>query len=936
MTTKKEKLMIIDGNALIHRSFHALPPTIQTKDGTIVNAVFGLTSSLIKAISDMKPKYVAFTMDKAGPTFRHKEFSEYKAHREKQPDELYAQFPIIKQVVRALSIPIYALEGFEADDLIGTITNSVNSDIEKIVVTGDMDTLQLVNDHTKIYAMSRGVQDSITYDAERVKEKYQGLGPKEMTDYKALRGDPSDNIPGVRGIGEKTAIELLTNYKTLDNLYKEIESKTEIDNIKPRIIELLKDQKENAYLSKKLATIKCDVEFDFDLEKTKFGDFNRGELETIIRDLDFNSLLSKINKLGIDGAEEEKIDKYARNKKLFNYQVITKEKDFNEFLTKLKEQKEFTFDTETDSKNALTANLQGISFCWEEGTAYYLETKVNSQETKPKVNDLFSYQNKEEKKVGDSHPWLEQLKPIFEDISIKKSGHNVKYDINVLSLYDIQVRGINFDTRIASYILNPGTRQHDLDSLALTILGHDKINSKDLLGEGKAKQEYETVGTKKLGLYSCEDADFTFKLIKPLKEKLKKEKLYDLFKTMEAPLIEILANMEQNGIEVNSKHLQALETTLSKQLEDITKKIYDLAGESFNINSPKQLKVILFEKLAISTSKINKTKTGLSTAAAELEKLQDEHAIIPLIEQHRELSKLLSTYIKALPELINQKTKRIHTSLNQTIAATGRLSSQSPNLQNIPTRTELGKSIREAFIAKEGYKLLSLDYSQVELRLAAHLSNDPKMIDAFNNDTDVHTLTASQINNVELKDVTKDMRREAKAINFGVLYGQGPRGLSQTADIPYAKAQEFIKNYFEVFSKVKEYIDKTITIAEETGQVETLFGRIRKIADINSNIGLIKKTAERTAINTPMQGSAADLIKLAMLDVAKLIKGDKDCKMLLQIHDELIFEVQKDKVKEYAKKLGDTMEKATRDIEFKVPIVVDAEVGDNWGELKEI
>lgn len=935
MTIKKEKLMIIDGNALIHRSFHALPLTIQTKDGVIVNAVYGFICSLIKAITDLKPDYIAFTMDKKGPTFRHIEFPEYKAHRETQPDELYAQFPIIKKVVRAFNIPVYALDGFEADDLIGTIAKTVNSDVEKIILTGDMDTLQLVNNHTRIYAMSRGVQDSITYDIERVKEKFSGLTPDQMIDYKALRGDPSDNIPGVKGIGEKTAIGLLADFHTLDKIYEHIESCEQSEKVKPRIVQLLKEYKENAYLSKKLTTIKCDVELDFDLDKTKFGVFNKEELTKLMSELEFKSLLPKIKNLGNNNSQTNTEDKYARNIKLFKYQVITQDNEFNEFLKLLKQQKEFTFDTETDSKDSLLANLLGISFCWKDDTAYYLEIKVDSQKPKVQTNNLFSYQT-QDKKIDINHPWLEQLKPIFKDEAIKKAGHNVKYDINVLSNYNIQVKGIYFDTRVASYILNPGTRQHDLDSLALTILGHDKISTKDLLGEGKSKQEYFTVDTQKLGIYSCEDADFTHKLIDPLIESLKENKLYDLFISVEVPLIEILAKMEQDGININADQLKILETKLSKRLEEITKEIYALAGESFNISSPKQLKVILFEKLAISTDAISKTKTGLSTAAAELEKLRDTHTIVPLIEEHRELSKLLSTYIKALPELINPKTDRIHTSLNQTITATGRLSSQSPNLQNIPTRTELGKSIRKAFVAKKGHKLLSLDYSQIELKLAAHLSDDPKMIEAFQNNIDIHTLTASQINNVAIEEVTSDMRREAKAVNFGVLYGQGPRGLSQTANIPYAQAQEFISNYFKIFHKVKEYIDTTIKLAEETGQVETLFGRIRKINDINSNIGLIKKTAERTAINTPMQGSAADLIKMAMIEVAKTLKDDENCKMLLQIHDELIFEVREEKVKEYAKKLSVIMEKSTGNITFKVPIIVDAEVGDSWGELESI
>ena len=799
MQTQKEKLMVIDGNALIHRSFHALPLTIQTKDGFVTNAIFGFIATLIKAIKDLNPTYIALTLDRPEPTFRHKEYKEYKAHREAQPDELYAQIPKIKKIAKALNIPIYSKAGFEADDLIGTICRKIDGKIEKIILTGDMDTLQLVNNDTKVYAMSRGVQDAILYNHDKVKEKYSGLSPNQMTDYKALRGDPSDNIPGVKGIGEKTATELLTNFNTLDKIYSQIKS-DKVSNVKPRIIELLKKYKKDAYLSKKLATIKCNTDIDFKLKEAKFGNFNKEELSNILKDLEFNSLILKINSLHKQNKQTEEINKFERNQKIFQYKLIQKDKEFDEFLKIIKKQKKFTFDTEADAKNALTANLLGISFSWEKDLAYYLIIDL-SNKTNDSNNNLFNYQNKKEEK--NTHPWLTKLKPIFEDKTIKKSGHNIKYDINILSNYNIDVKGIYFDTRLASYILNPSTRQHDLDSLALIYLEHEKINKTDLLGAGKNKITYAEAQADKIGIYSCEDADCTEKLIKPLEKKLKENKLYKLYSRIEIPLIKILSKMEQAGIEIDSRHLSSLDSKLTDRLKAITKKIYKLSKEPFNINSPKQLKVILFERLGLSTHQIGKTKTGLSTAASELEKLRDSHPIIPLIEEHRELSKLLSTYTKALPTLISPKTNRIHTNLNQTITATGRLSSQNPNLQNIPTRTELGQLIRKAFIAKSGFELLSLDYSQIELRLAAHLSEDEKMIKAFKDGADIHTMTAAQINNINISKVTKNMRREAKAINFGILYGQGPRGLSQTTGMTHIKAQEFIDNYFKVFKNIK-------------------------------------------------------------------------------------------------------------------------------------
>ncbi|MCX6800418.1 MAG: DNA polymerase I [Candidatus Falkowbacteria bacterium] len=937
MSIKKEKLMIIDGNALIHRSFHALPPTMQTKDGTVVNAVYGFVTTLLKAINDMKPDYIALTFDEKGPTFRHLEYTEYKAHREKQPDELYAQIPLIKQMVEAFNIPIYSQSGLEADDLIGTITHTISNEIEKIILTGDMDTLQLVNDHTKVYAMSRGITESIIYDEAKKKKKYSGLGPDQMIDYKALRGDPSDNIPGVKGIGEKTAISLLTEFKSLDGVYEYIEKSseeklTEDKLIKPRIIGLLKQDKANAYLSQKLATIKCDAEIDFDLKKSKFEKINTEELINLLASLEFHSLIPRIKKLA-EGENAEIIDKFERNLKLFNYKIIEKETEFIKFKKELAGLKHFTFDIESNSKNALEADIIGISFSWQADRAYYLVIDSQNEKGKLKEANLFNYTQRKDATIN---PWLIELKPIFENALIQKSGHNIKYDINALSNYGINVQGVYFDTRLASYLLNPGTRQHGLDSLSFSLLGHDKINKKDLLGAGKDKLEFEEVETKKIAIYSCEDADFTEKLIEPLTNNLKEHKLYELFTKIELPLVPILAHMEQAGINIDKKYLASLSKDLNSRLDIITKKIYEVAGVTFNINSTQQLRTVLFEKLALPVTLIEKTKTGLSTAASELEKLRASHPIIILIEEHRELSKLLNTYIDALPKLINPRTGRIHTSLNQTIAATGRLSSQDPNLQNIPTRTELGKSIREAFVANKGYKLLSLDYSQIELRLAAHLSQDPKMIEAFETGQDIHTITASQINNVPINEVTSDMRREAKAINFGILYGQGARGLSKTANISFVRAQEFIKNYFVVFAKVKDYIDTTIKKAETDGYVETIFGRVRYLHDINSNMIQVKKTAERMAINTPMQGSAADLIKIAMIDVAKYLEDKPDCKMLLQIHDELIFEVAESEVKKYAQALKEIMEKATNNIKLKVPIVVDTETGDNWGELEKI
>ncbi|MFH1661940.1 MAG: DNA polymerase I [Candidatus Falkowbacteria bacterium] len=921
MIKNNKKLIIIDGNALIHRSFHALPPTMVTKKGEMTNAVYGFTTVLLKAIREFKPDYVALTLDKKAPTFRHEKYKEYKAKRVKAPDELYKQIPRVKEIAKVFNIPIYEMSGYEADDLIGTISKTVDGKIEKIIVTGDMDTLQLVNEHTKVYTMSRGLSDSVIYNIKQVQERYRGLKPDQMIDYKALRGDPSDNIPGVRGIGEKTATELLRNFKTLDGVYKNLDSK----KVKPRISELLKKYKEDAFMSKDLATIKCDVKIDFKLEDAKFGDYKKEEIVKLFSELDFKSLISRIKEVE---KEDKEIDKFARNKKMFKYYLVDDDKKFEDFLKKLKKQKEFAFDTETSCFNPVCPELLGISFSWENGVAYYLEIANKKSEVK---NDLFNYKNKEDKNNLLKLDWLKKMKPIFEDEKIKKFGHNIKYDIKVVGCYDIDTQGVEFDTMIASYLLNPGTRQHNLDSLTFSETGHEKISKKDLLGAGKDKITFSEVGIEKLYNYSCEDADFTNRLVLKLRPQLKKQKLDKLFHEIEMPLVKVLGSMETNGMRIDTNFLAKISSKTRKKIHELEKKIYKQAGMKFNINSTQQLRDVLFEKLEIPSMNIKRNKTGFSTGADELVKLKDLHPIIKLIQEYRELAKLISTYIDALPKLVNEKTGRVHTSFNQSVTATGRLSSTEPNLQNIPVRTELGREIRKAFVADKGYKLVSLDYSQIELRIAAHMSGDKKMIKAFNNNVDIHRMTASEINQVSPDEVTSEMRRQAKAVNFGILYGQGPRGLSQGADIPYSRAKEFIDQYFLVYNDVKKFIDKTIEHAREKEYVETMFNRRRYLPEINSSVMQVKKSAERMAINTPLQGTAADMIKVAMAEIFKTLSPET--KMLLQVHDELLFEIKNDEVEKWTKKIKDIMENV---IKLKVPVVVDVKVGENWGEMKRV
>lgn len=934
MGEHKEKFMIIDGHALIHRSFHALPP-LTTKSGEMVNAVYGFTAVLLKALREFKPKYAALTLDRKEKTFRHEQFTGYKATRLKAPDELHAQVPRVKEIAQAFNIPIFELAGFEADDLIGTLARQTDDSVEKIIVTGDLDTLQLVNEHTKVFTMKRGLTDAMIYDKKAVRQRY-GLAPEQMIDFKALRGDPSDNIPGVKGIGEKTAVELLQKFGTLEKIYECINKVKSKEVIKERVVDLLAHYKKDALMSKELATIKGDVKIEFDLAKARFGQFDREKAAKLFSELEFHSLLPRLAALSADSekrlkksADYEPVDKFKRNLLLFKYKLINSEIEFNGFLKKLKAQKEFAFDTETANFDPVTAELLGISFSWKAGEAYYVN--VEYQRTNIKT-DLFNYKSEQQK----NNLWLDKLRPIFEDEKIKKYGHNIKFDVEVMASCGLKVKGAAADSMIASYLLNPGSRQHNLDAVTFSEFNHEKITKEDLLGRGREKISFSQAPLEKLYNYSCEDADFTNRLIKKLIPELKKQKLIKLFEEIEMPLALVLAAMEINGVKINDERLAALGNITSKKISHLEKKIYESAGLKFNINSTQQLREVLFDRLAIPSLGISKNKTGLSTGADELAKLKGQHPLIKLIQEYRELTKLSTTYIQALPKLINQKTGRLHTSFNQTVAATGRLSSTEPNLQNIPIRTESGRDIRRAFVAEKGYKLLALDYSQIELRVAAHLSGDKKMIEAFKRGEDIHAATAAEINGLDPAEVTPELRREAKAINFGILYGQGPHGLSQAANIPYVRAKEFIDKYFMVYQGVKKFIDRTIELARGRGYVETLLGRRRFLPEINSSVLQIRKAAERVAVNTPIQGTGADIIKMAMIKIQELFDRHYQpgkIKMLLQVHDELVFEARNDLVKKAAGEIKNIMENV---VKLKAPLAVDASAGDNWGEMIKI
>ena len=913
MSTTPDKFVIIDGNAIMHRAWHALPP-LTTKSGLLINAAYGFTSILIKVLKDLKPDYVAVTFDLKEKTFRHEQFDGYKATRKKQPDELYNQLPLIKEVVTAFSLPIFEKSGFEADDVIGTLVKEKSvQNLQTVIVTGDLDTLQLVDKNTTVYAMHKGISDSIIYDETEVKKRFDGLTPAQMIDYKSLKGDPSDNISGVPGIGEKGAINLIKEFGSLENIYKNLNSK----KITPRYQKLLAEHKDKAELSKKLSTIITNVPINFDLKAAEIKPYDPNIIIPLFQKLEFKSLLSRLPKdlqsstAGQSsfyfGSTVESKSEIKNLKSEISYTLINTPEKFSAFLNELKKQTIFALDTETDSLNPHESTLLGISFCWQPGVAYYLP--------------------------ADNPEYIEKLKPILADPAVKKIGQNLKFDLQTLAHAGINLAGIDFDTMVASYLLAPGTRGHGLDNLAFIEFGYQMQPITDLIGTGKNQITLAQVPLEKVSWYSCEDADFTWRLVKPLTKQLEEKNNLDLLKKIEVPLIPVLAGMETKGVKIDTTVLKKMSATVTKKLGKLESEIYKLSKEKFNINSPLQLKEILFAKLKISPAGLGKTKTGLSTAADELEKIKNVHKIVPKILDYRELYKLKSTYLDALPKLLGADG-RVHTSFNQIRTATGRLSSFDPNLQNIPVRTDLGKKIRTAFVAEKNFTLLKADYSQIELRLVASLANDPAMIKSFLNQEDIHTRTAANINEIKLTEVTPEQRRAAKAVNFGIIYGMGANALAAQEGITYQKAHEFIDKYFELHKKIKQYLENTKELALKFGYVETIFGRRRYLPDIASGVPGIRAAAERAAINHPVQGSCADLIKLAMIEIfAGLPKISSESKMILQVHDELVFEVPSADVSKVAKFVKEKMEKIYT---LRVPIEVEIKNGENWGNMKEL
>ena len=885
------RIYLIDGSAYIHRAYHAIRG-LSTSRGFVTNAAFGFTRMLIELMDDRSPKYVAMVFDSRGPTFRHDMYAAYKANRAKMPDDMAPQIPYIKQITDGFNIPVVEKPGFEADDLIGTLAKKAEAaGYEVVMVTGDKDFIQLITDRVTVWDP---MKDEVL-DRAAVLEQF-GIEPPQMAEVQGLSGDSSDNIPGVPGIGKKTAIKLIQAFGSIDGLYARL---GEVGAAK--MLEKLETHREQAFLSRDLARIDTDAPIALDLAGIETRPPDNRKLSALFRELEFRQL-QKEYPLEIDLSEKD-------------YRTICDEAALDALVEELKAAGRFSLDTETTCLSPMAAELVGISFSITPGTAVY----VPCGHSCPGAVQL------------DRGLVLEKLKPLLEDPDIEKIGQNIKYDWTVLRRCGVDLAGVTFDTMVASYVLNPEKRAHSLEQIALDYLEHRMITYDEVvMVEGKRCASFCEVPVDAACTYSCEDADITLAASRKLAPMIADAGLTRLFETVEMPLVPVLVRMEETGIRVDTARLGSMSKELADELAQIEIEICRIAGEEFNIQSSQQLGYILFEKLCLPRQKKTKKKTGYSTDVEVLTALALHHELPALILRHRMLAKLKSTYVDALFELVNPATGRLHTSFNQTITATGRLSSSNPNLQNIPIRTEAGRDVRRAFIPREGWYFVSADYSQIELRLLAHYSGDEKLIRSFLKDEDIHTRTAAEVFMADPAMVTHELRRQAKVINFGIIYGMGAYSLSKELGISQKMAKTYIDNYFYRYSGVKAFIDQTLETARATGKIGTELGRTRRLPDINSRNRNLQAFAERTAVNMPIQGTAADLIKLAMIRIDQALRERNfRSAMLLTVHDELVFEVPPDEL--------ETLQSLTREImehvwDLKVPLKVNLAIGKDWAE----
>lgn len=924
-----DKLFLLDAYALIYRAYYALikSPRINSK-GFNTSAILGFVNTLEDVLKKESPTHIGVAFDPAGPTFRHEAYKEYKAQREETPEVIRLSVPIIKDIIKAYRIPILEVPGYEADDVIGTLaTEAGKRGITTYMMTPDKDYGQLVSENVFMYRPKYGDKEFDIMGVEEVKAKFNIKSPAQVIDMLGLMGDSSDNIPGCPGVGEKTAQKLISEFGSIENLLEHT------DQLKGAIKSKVESNIEKIRFSKFLATIKTDVPVELDMDSLKRESPDEEKLRSIFEELEFRTLLERVFKsekkplskpapeknafqgdlfgfFADDNTEEQKNSSLKRLGEIsYDYQLIDTEDKINDFLRIILTKDIFSLDTETTGTDAMTAELVGMSFSYEENNAFYVPV--------PQYRD-------EAQKIVD------KFKPLFENENSVKVGQNIKYDMIVLANYGVTIKGKIFDTMIAHYVLQPELH-HGMDYLAEVYLKYDTIKIEELIGaKGKNQRNMRDLSPTEIYKYACEDADVTLKLKNILEKELETNDAKELFEEIEMPLVPVLAYMEKNGVRIDTDALKETSKHFTIRMREIEEEIYKLAGMEFNVSSPKQVGEILFDRLKI-VEKAKKTKTGQYVTSEEvLESLKGKHQIVEKILDYRGLKKLLSTYIDTLPGLINPKTGRIHTSFNQTVTATGRLSSSNPNLQNIPIRNEDGKEIRKAFIPDDGCEFFSADYSQIELRIMAHLSGDENMIEAFKEEQDIHAATAAKIYKININEVTREQRSKAKTANFGIIYGISVFGLAERLNVERKEAKELIDGYFENYPKVKAYMDESIRLAREKGYIETIFKRRRYLPDINSRNAVVRGYAERNAINAPIQGSAADIIKVAMVRIYKRFQEEGiKSKMILQVHDELNFSVLREEKEKVQQIVISEMEAAYK---MKVPLLADCGWGQNWLE----
>ena len=925
--SKKPPFILVDGSSYLFRAFHGLPPLTNSK-GQDTGAIYGVVNMLKSLIKQYNPTHMAVIFDAKGKTFRDDIYKEYKANRPPMPDELRSQIEPLHAIIKAMGLPVIVESGVEADDVIGTLAkHATEKGIDTLISTGDKDMAQLVNEHvTLINTMTNQLMD-----VEGVNTKF-GIPPELVIDFLALKGDKVDNIPGVPGVGDKSAQALLNGIGGIDDIYKNLDKIADLSfRGSKSMAAKMQEYEEQARLSYTLATISIDLDLDYDVETLMPCQADNEQLRDLFAEYEFKRWHAEVSALIAGGdtsgananTNEEKSDSAEESEQSESveidkskYETVLDEERFNAWVAKLEKAELIAFDTETTSLNYMDAELVGVSFCIEEGEAAYVPVAHDYPDAPVQLSREFV---------------LDALKPILESDTVIKVGQHIKYDKNVLANYDINLNGIGFDTMLESYVLNSTAQRHDMDSLALAYLGHKTIHFEEIAGKGAKQLTFNQISLEEAGPYAAEDADITLRLHNAIWTKLKEiPELKNLLIDVEVPLACVLSRMEQEGVLIDSQRLRQQSQDLATRIAELESEVHEEAGEPFNLGSTKQLQHVLFEKMSLPI--IKKTPKGApSTSEDVLQELALEYPLPKKIMEYRGLTKLKNTYTDKLPKMINHRTGRVHTSYHQAVTATGRLSSTDPNLQNIPIRNEEGRRVRQAFVPREGNKFVAADYSQIELRIMAHLSGDKGLLDAFAHGKDIHKATAAEVFGVPLDEVTTEQRRSAKAINFGLIYGMSAFGLSKQLNIPRNEAQKYMDLYFERYPGVLEYMDSTRESAKEKGYVETVFGRRLYLPDIKASNGARRKGAERAAINAPMQGTAADIIKMAMIKVDDWIRknASDDVTMMMQVHDELVFEIKEDKVETYVSTITALMESAAT---LNVPLVVEAGVGENWDE----